>query len=92
MALNRNTLLNDLKTNVIEVYFIRETGLNPIKISLSQKLLPPAFKNNEGQVNEMELYHANNPTLIGAWNMDSRQWSYIDINTVAYVEAKEDYY
>lgn len=92
MALNRNTLLNDLRTNIIEVYFNRETGLNPIRISLAQKFLPLFFKNDPEQVKLMEDYHTNNPTLIAAWNMDTRHWVYLDIISIAYVEAKEDYY
>lgn len=92
MGPDRNTLLKDLKTNIIEIFFYRETGLNPIRISLAQKFLPPSFKNDPEQVKLMEEYHTNNPMLIAAWNMDTRHWVYLDISSIAYVEAKEDYY
>lgn len=92
MGPDRDTLLKDLRTNIIEIFFHRETGLNPIRISLAQKFLPPLFKNDPEQVTQMNEYHNNNPTLIGAWNMDTRHWVYLDVNTIAYVESKEDYY
>lgn len=92
MGPDRDTLLKDLRTNIIEIFFHRETGLNPIRISLAQKFLPRSFKNDPEQIEEMDKYHNTNINLIGAWNMDTKTWAFLDVNTVAYVEAKEDYY
>lgn len=91
MTVNRNNLLNDLRDSVIEVFFMPNTGIRPMRVTLRNDLLPPGFLGDSEQINEMTNYHDANPTFLGFWDVNNNRWAFIDITSVQYVQVVDGY-
>lgn len=91
MAPNRDTLLKDLKNNVIEFFYLRGLGLKTNRLTLREDLLPPGFVDDKEQLAIMENYHSSYPDFFGAWNVHEKKWEYVDVNSISYQQVVDGY-
>ena len=85
---DRNTLLKDLRNNVIELTFQAIDGTNPMgRFSLRPKNLPKSY-----DINEEKKFHDTNPTIIQTWNMNTNTWYMFDIKDVVNIEDVSEHY
>jgi hypothetical protein len=92
MVVKRDTLLSDLKNHIIDIYFLPETKMPKVRVTLVPHHLPKSFTEDSEQLNEMNNYHNINQNLIGAWNIDRKSWVYFDVGSIKYLESVEDNY
>lgn len=81
MVLNRDNLLKELRSYVIDVFL---TNGQSHKCTLQHKFLPKKFINEEQQ-QEID-YHAGNPKMIAAWNVQYSQWICFSIDEISYTQ------
>lgn len=90
MVLDRDTILKDLRENVIEVTFNKVDGSQRImRCTLMPNLLPETYKNDEAQEKE---FHHTNPNVIAAWDVQKGGWRSFRIDSVQYVQNVSENY
>lgn len=86
---NRETLISDLKENVIEVTFTKVNGDQRImRCTLLTTHLPPAT--NMLQLEE-EHKKKQNENVIAAWDVQSGGWRSFRVDSVTYVQVIDGY-
>ena len=91
MALNRDTIIKDLKESVIEIFFLPETRFAPLRVTLRYDLLPKSVANDPEQINEIETFHRLHLNFIAAWNVQKHQWVHIPIDGIQYLQMLDGY-
>lgn len=83
---DRDTVLTDLRNNVVEVHFIKENGEQRVmKCTLKKNMLPARYAmEDEG---EERAFHGKNPQVIAAWSINDNGWRSFRIESVYYVQA-----
>lgn len=92
MKYQRNTLLKDLRENVIEVHFVKVNGeQRVIRCTLQHHLLPQMYQKNLSEQREEEDFHNKNPNVIAAWDVNEGDWKSFRIDSVYYVQIIDNY-
>ena len=88
----RDTLLKDLRSNVIEVSFTKVNGdTRVMRCTLLPRLLPETFSSSvEEQTNENN-FHKENPNVIAAWDVQHAGWRSFRIDSVSYAQVIDGY-
>jgi len=91
MLYNRDTILSDLRNNVIEVSFTKADGTSRImRCTLDPKILPPSYIKED--IEKEKTFHVENPNVISAWDVQNNGWRSFRIDSVHYVQAVPDGY
>ena len=82
---NRDTLLTDLRANVIEVHFTKVDGsMRVMKCTLNPKHLPAAYVQEQ---NEEKDFHQKNPDTIAVWDVEVGGWRSFRVDSVQYCQS-----
>ena len=90
MMYNREDLLKDLRSEVVEVTFnkVSDGSERVMRCTLKPEMLPPSYLNEQ----QMEKdYHQRNPDVIAAWDVQKGGWRSFRIDTVTYAQAVDGY-
>lgn len=89
MLYDRDTLLKDLKQNVVEVHFLKVDGTNrKMKCTLIPKWLPQ--NSNMQYLDEMHNKEENKATL-AVWDLEKNAWRSFKIENVQYAQVIENF-
>jgi hypothetical protein len=87
---DRDTILKDLRTHVMEVTFSKVNGDNRVmRCTLRPDLLPPSYVTEE---TKEKTFHQENPDVISAWDVQKGGWRSFRINSVSYIQDLNDNY
>ncbi len=79
----RNTLLSDLRDNIIEVSFDKVNGQPRImRCTLMRQFLPEAYNENADI-----KYHNENPEILAVWDIDNKGWRRFYAQSVKMVQS-----
>jgi len=83
MMYERDSILNDLRTKVIEVVFTKMNGEErTLRCTLKPERLPAKYlEEAEGE----KTFHRENKEVIRAWDVQNNGWRSFRIDTVSYV-------
>jgi hypothetical protein len=85
---DRDTLLNDLRRNVIEVTFTKVDGTERImRCTLDPKYMPP--KMEPENVQEAHKHNKVNTDVIAVWDIQQNGWRSFRVDSVNYVQMVE---
>jgi hypothetical protein len=88
----RDTLLKDLRTQVLEVHFTKANGENRImRCTLQKHMLPESYQRSLDEQTEEKTFHKENPDVIAVWDLGENGWRSFRIDSVFYCEAKTAY-
>jgi hypothetical protein len=88
----RDTLLKDLRTQVLEVHFTKANGENRImRCTLQKQMLPESYQRSLEEQTEEKTFHKENPDVIAVWDLGENGWRSFRIDSVFYCEAKTAY-
>jgi hypothetical protein len=90
MITDRNALLTDLRSNVIEVTFnkVSDNSVRVMRCTLRKDLLPASYI--EEETNEKN-FHKENEEAIAAWDVQKGGWRSFRVDTVQYVQIIDGY-
>lgn len=92
MKYQRDTLLKDLRENVIEVHFIKVDGEQRVmRCTLRPEHLPELYRTSIQERKEELDFHQKNPNVISAWDIVSGGWRSFRIDSVYYVQVIDNY-
>jgi hypothetical protein len=92
MMYQRDTLLKDLRENVIEVHFTKVNGdTRVMRCTLMKHLLPQSYQVDLAEQNEERSFHDTNTNVIAAWDVVKGGWRSFRIDSVAYVQVIDAY-
>jgi len=92
MLYQRDTLLKDLRSNVVEVHFTKTNGENRVmRCTLSNLLLPESYRNNREEQAEEKMFHKENPDIIAVWDLGANGWRSFHIESVFYAVVIDAY-
>lgn len=84
----RDTVLRDLRQQVMEVHFIKTNGeQRSMRCTLQRHLLPEMYRTNQEEQREERDFHQKNPDVITAWDVEENGWRSFRINSVFYTQA-----
>lgn len=85
MALNRNSILTDLKETVIDITTSVDNigGRATFRCTLRADMLPPIYQKFLDKEKE---FHDTNPNLLRAWNINTKSWFQFNTEQIIYVE------
>jgi hypothetical protein len=85
----RDTVLKDLRQNVIEVHFTKVNGeTRAMRCTLMPEQLPPKYL--EEQTAEKE-FHRTNTDTIRCWDVQAGGWRSFKIDSVTYMQVVANY-
>ena len=88
----RDTLLNDLRNNVIEVTFTKVNGEQRImRCTLKKEHLPESYRVSEDEQKSENEYHQKNPEVIACWDVQSGGWRSFRVDSVTYAQVIDSY-
>jgi hypothetical protein len=88
----RDTLLKDLRSQVLEVHFTKANGENRImRCTLQKQMLPESYQRSLEEQTEEKTFHKENPDVIAVWDLGENGWRSFRIDSVFYCEAKTAY-
>jgi len=88
----RDTLLKDLRTHVLEVHFTKVNGEQRImRCTLKPEMLPESYRNDIQERKEEQNFHKENPDVIAVWDLGENGWRSFRIDSVFYCEVKSAY-
>lgn len=91
MSDKRDTILADLRSNVIEVSFTKVNGEERLmRCTLMPQFLPPSYNNIDEQ-NAEKHYHQTNPDVIACWDVANGGWRSFRIDSVIYTQVIDAY-
>jgi hypothetical protein len=83
ISYDRNTLLSDLRVNVVEVSFDKVNEQPRImRCTLMREFLPESYQEQPD-----EKFHAKNPEIIAVWDLDNKGWRAFRIDSVKMVQS-----
>lgn len=92
MMYQRDTLLKDLRENVIEVHFTKVNGdARVMRCTLMKHLLPESYQRSLEEQTEENNFHNANPNVIAAWDVNAGGWRSFRIDSVGYVQVIDAY-
>lgn len=88
----RDRLLTDLRSNVIEVHFTKVNGESRVmRCTLMPRMLPDSYVNNLEEQNQERNYHQQNANVIAAWDVQAGGWRSFRIDSVSYCQVIDQY-
>jgi hypothetical protein len=85
MLYERDTILDNLRQNVLQVSFTKVNGENRImRCTLRPDILPPGYA--QVDITEETAFHKTNPDVIACWDVQNLGWRSFRIDSVIYVE------
>lgn len=91
MLYERDTVLNDLRKNVVEVTFTKVDGTTRLmRCTLDPRLLPESYIKEDEQ--KEKTFHKENPNVISAWDVQKGGWRSFRIDSVQYMQIIPDGY
>ena len=89
---DRDRLLLDLRSNVIEVHFVKTNGESRVmRCTLMPRLLPQSYVNNLDEQNEEKNFHQQNDNVIACWDVEKGGWRSFRIDSVTYCQVIDMY-
>ena len=80
---NRDTLLTELRENVMEVAFDKVNGQPRImRCTLMECFLGDKYKEDADA-----KYHTKNPDSLAVWDLDNKEWRSFHVDSVRMVQA-----
>jgi WYL_2, Sm-like SH3 beta-barrel fold len=84
----RDTLLNDLRNNVVEVHFTKVNGEPRImRCTLATRYLPDNYVQNLSEQESEKKFHEQNKDTLAVWDIHANGWRSFKIDSVTYVQA-----
>lgn len=88
----RDTLLKDLRSQVLEVHFTKANGENRImRCTLLKNMMPESYQRSLDEQTQEKTFHKENPDVIAVWDLGENGWRSFRIDSVFYCEAKTAY-
>ena len=92
MVLDRDTILNDLRQNVIEVSFTKVNGEDRVMwCTLRADLLPESYRTQLTEQAAEKNFHKTNTDTIAAWDVQKGGWRSFRIDSIQYVQIKDGF-
>jgi len=86
---DRDTLLEELRKNVVAVYFTKVDGSKrEMRCTLMPSLLPPNYVNEQA---EEQDFHNKNPNVLAVWDVMKGGWRSFRIDSIEYVQVLDPY-
>ena len=93
MAGNRDEILKDLRSYVIEVHFDKVNGDHRVmRCTLRPDLLPPSYREDVNEQKQETEFHQTNPDVIAAWDVQKGGWRSFRVDNVKYVQNVNESY
>jgi len=90
MKYDRDTVLNDLRKNVVEVTFTKVDGTPRVmRCSLEPQYLPKSYLEEQDKERE---FHRENPDVISAWDIQKGGWRSFRIDSIQYLQVIDNGY
>jgi hypothetical protein len=88
----RDTLLKDLRNNLVEIHFIKSNGEQRVmRCTLQKHMLPESYQRNLEEQAEEKKFHKENPDVIAVWDLEAMGWRSFRVDSVVYCEVKGHY-
>lgn len=88
----RDTLLKDLRVNLLEVHFTKSNGENRVmRCTLQPHMLPESYRASLSERKEEKTFHNDNPEAIAVWDVEANAWRSFRIDSVYYCETKSGF-
>jgi hypothetical protein len=89
---NRDELLRELRSNVIEVHFTKVNGEGRVmRCTLMDRFLPESFRANPDEQTEEKNFHQKNPDVIACWDTQVGGWRSFRVDSVTYCQGVETF-
>lgn len=89
---DRDRLLTDLRSNVIEVHFTKTNGESRVmRCTLLTRLLPESYINSSDEQNQERNFHQQNANVIACWDVQAGGWRSFRIDSVNYCQVIDQY-
>lgn len=93
MIYKRDTLLEDLRNNIVEVTFTKVNGeRRSMRCSLMSEYLPEVHKTNPAEQEKEKTFHRENPDVLAVWDVQNGGWRSFRIDSVEYVQILDNIY
>lgn len=84
----RDTLLEDLRHNVVDIHFTKVNGeARVLRCTLQRDLLPEQYQTDPSERAAEKDFHNTNKDIIAAWDVQANGWRSFRIDSVYYVQA-----
>jgi hypothetical protein len=84
MNYDRDTVLKDLRSFVVEVTFTKVDGTTRVmRCTLDPKFLPESYTQD---ADKERKFHTENPNVISAWDVQKGGWRSFRIDSVEYLQ------
>lgn len=92
MLYQRDTLLKDLRSNVVEVHFTKTNGENRVmRCTLAKHMLPESYQKSIEEQTEEKTFHKENPDVLAVWDLGANGWRSFRIDSVFYAVVIDAY-
>lgn len=92
MLYQRDTLLKDLRSNVVEVHFTKSNGENRVmRCTLVKRMLPESYQQSLEEQTEEKTFHKENPDVLAVWDLGVNGWRSFRIDSVFYAVVIDAY-
>lgn len=89
---DRDRVLNDLRSNVIEVHFVKTNGESRVmRCTLMPRMLPESYRQSNEEQTEEKAFHQSNPNVIACWDVQAGGWRSFRIDSVNYMQVIDSY-
>lgn len=92
MLYQRDTMLKDLRANVVEVHFTKTNGENRVmRCTLAKHMLPESYQKSLDEQKEEKNFHKENPDVLAVWDLGVQGWRSFRIDSVFYAVVIDAY-
>jgi hypothetical protein len=93
MEYKRDTILEDLRNNIVEVTFTKVNGeRRSMRCTLMTNYLPEVHQKNPEEQEKEKNFHKENPDVLAVWDVQNGGWRSFRINSVDYVQILDNVY
>jgi hypothetical protein len=93
MLYDRDTILKDLRKNVVEVAFTKVDGEPRVmRCTLNPTLLPEKYRVDVNEQTNEKNFHKENSDVIAAWDINSRGWRSFRMDSVIHIHDVSEHY
>lgn len=86
---DRNVLLEELRKNVVAVYFTKVNGeKREMRCTLMPSLLPESYINEQAEEKD---FHDKNQDVLAVWDVMKGGWRSFRIDSIEYVQVLDPY-
>lgn len=88
----RDALLKDLRSGVLEVTFNKVSGdLRTMRCTLKNEYLPESYRTSLDEQNQEQTFHQNNPDVLAVWDVQKGGWRSFRVDLVTYAQLMDSY-